>query len=278
MLVTFLGFLLIALVLMLVGAPFALVLWFPEQADQIVQISGISIPWLFALLLILFFRDVIQALVNSIAGAIERMKKVGLGNAVAHFNLQNPGRHPLSAEDIRKWGGGDAEISRIASHYYNEYLHATIFGSQFELLEDLVKDGPKDSEEIVRHYNNFLSRAEGQNYEYNKWLDFLKLNAALLFNPATTKFEITSWGRRFVEEMKRFNIGASALSLPLATARRTFRGIVREVSRPLVHQRPPSFEYVGTKVCPLDAPDRMRERRLGDFARRAAFRTPIPKT
>lgn len=209
MLVTFLGFLLIALILMLVGVPFALVLWFPEQADQIVQISGVSIPWLLALLLILIFRDVIQALVNSIAGAIGRMKKVGLGSAVADFDLQNPGGHALSAEDIGKLGGGDAEIARIASHYYNQYLHATIFGSQFELLEDLAKDGPKDPEEIVRYYNNFLSRTDGQKYEYNKWLDFLKLNAALLFNPATTKFEITSWGRRFVEKMKRFTVGAS---------------------------------------------------------------------
>lgn len=214
-----LGFLVVVFVLALVGSPLVLVLYFPQQADAIAQISQTLIPWLLIAMLIMAFHEGIKALAQSLVEAIGRMKRAGIGSTVIELGTQQSGGSTFTREEIeyaaeafQKLAAEKEVETRWAWHYYFAFLDTTFYGSQFELLESLLDDGPKDPAKLVDYYNIFLSRFKKSTYEYAAWLNFLVSNSTIVLNSTTSLYEITSQGKAYVEDIKGRNYTAASFA------------------------------------------------------------------
>lgn len=100
------------------------------------------------------------------------------------------------------------DATNLASHFFLKYVGATIYGSQFRFLEDLVKN-PLDPNQAIAFYNQFLSvQPKDSQYSFGLWAKYLTDNFLILFDQGTGKYEITQAGKNFITQARNANLGA----------------------------------------------------------------------
>ena len=100
----------------------------------------------------------------------------------------------------------------IGTRYFLRYIYATIYGSQYRLLQALESGHPINLEIIkADYYSIFVSQLPNtkQPPTFNEWMRYLIENMLIIVTPDGQSYEITRNGVRFLEEIK--STGASEI-------------------------------------------------------------------
>jgi hypothetical protein len=216
MLKTVLEFLVYALLISLLGAPFALIVIFPSQADEFTQVSETLIPWLVVLIISVIYVDGIRGFISKLATTLSRVTKLSAGGAAVELHSQDVSTNltPEQADAIKasiqsiyseKQGATD-----LASHFFLKYVGATVFGSQVRFLENLDR-APLNPNQAISFYNEFLSTlSPDAEYSFELWVKYLTENFLIQFNSVSGDYEITQAGRNFVTQARGAGLDAGS--------------------------------------------------------------------
>lgn len=206
-----LGFITLAAIFALLAAPYALVIIYPSQSQYFVEISETAIPWIVFLFLMLAFNESIMGLFSSIGSAIERIRRFSTPGASADFAEQ--GSVELSSEMVQQITNEFQQESNFAWVYFIRYVHATIYGSQFTLLEELQTSGPQGLEVISKHYKSFLNKVPKDTvYPLQLWLEYLTTNSLVEIEPETNQYNVTRHGTVYLTTVKQLGVTQEYLS------------------------------------------------------------------
>jgi len=199
----------------LLGAPLALIVFYPEQAKYFTEFAATMIPWGVVLLLFAIFSDGIKKLLFKIVEAIGRLKSISAGVAAVELNAQGLKSSELSPEQIQalrthmqELSTQNQDVTNLASHFFLKYVGATIYGSQFRLLEAL-ETNPLTPNQAVSFYNQFVASApKDTDYPFSHWAAYLTDNFLLQFDANSGQYQITQAGQNFLNQAKAANLNA----------------------------------------------------------------------
>jgi len=208
-LLNFLGFLVVLAVVLILASPLALVIKFPASAKHISTVASIMIPWLCIVLLVFVFNNGIKNLFTSIAGAIDRIKRVS-GSGAEFEDRQQDEAPPLTQEQVDELSQYVQSLesekttqTNWAWHFFLRFVRATVYGTQVKLLQDLELSGAMPPDELVQYYNMFLSRQPtSTGYKFKQYLEYLTSNLLVAYDAAQAAYHITDEGKHFLNAMK----------------------------------------------------------------------------
>lgn len=214
---TILDFVLYSFVLGLMGAPLYLMIQYPELGEYFSEFAQTIIPWGIFLILCAVFSDGVRNLFSNLGATLGRVSKLSAGGAAVELNSQGTSNSNLTPEqiDILKNHFQDLTqqkegLSSLATLFFLKYVGATIYGSQFELLEALEKE-PLTPNSAVEYYNRFLTRVPPEtNYPFETWAKYLTENFLVQFDQNTGKYVITQAGINFLQKAKEVNMNAGS--------------------------------------------------------------------
>jgi len=203
-----LGFVALILMAAILAAPYALVILFPAQDAALATISATAIPWIVVLLVLMIFNEGIKQVFESIGRAIDRMRRVSAAGATAELGEQ--GTISITPELAQQISERFQQETNFGWQYYIQFIHATIYRSQYRLLTSLVDDGPKAADEVAEYYADFASKKpKDAEYPITSWLAYLVNNRLVQFNQETSRYEITQHGAAFVTVLRNLGLDGS---------------------------------------------------------------------
>lgn len=203
-LLNILGFLVLLAALALLAAPYALVIYFPEQAEYLTGVSHTLVPWIAVLLLFLLFNEGVKTLIASIAAAIGRLKRFSAVGTVAELDTIQGGIQ-LSLEQLQQISNTITTESQFAWLYFIRYVNSTIYRSQYDFLLVMNQSATKTHEEAHKFYLEFLAR-KPDDYEYavESWLKYLTTSQLIQLDPASDTIQLTHHGRVFIAAVQQY--------------------------------------------------------------------------
>ena len=213
---TILRFSVIVLIVLLLTAPYSLVICFPAVAQYITEISKTAIPWVIILLLLLIFNQGVKTLIDNLAGMISRIRRISAVGTVADLEDQR-GHVSLTPEQVNYLRAQVDLLNKqskdnvnLALTYFLKFIGSTIYGTQYKLLNDIMHNTPKTIGEALKYYNSFVAKfPEGTKYEFNDWVNYLESNFLLQLDSTSQKYGITIAGKIFIEETKKAGVEES---------------------------------------------------------------------
>ena len=207
-----LSFLALGLVLSLLGAPLFLVIAFPASAAHFTAIAKTLIPWLSVVLLLLVFHEGVREVFRALAGALNRLKKLGGGGVTSEFEGQQFDVAPLTSDQLTKLAEyvqslTDAKEGETlwAWHFFIKYVVATIYGSQVQLLLSLHNEGTQKPGKLRRYYEFFLEREpDSSQYKFESYVQYLISNLLIRLDVESHQYEITAQGEKFLEVLDEY--------------------------------------------------------------------------
>ena len=211
----FLAVLFMALLIVLLITPHALVILFPEDAEWLSAVTSATFPWTILLMLFLIFYDgIISFLGNlkevSAAGITAKVGQTGATLSDAdvtrlsqHLDVTRLSQH---LDELTK---GQEASQQLARTYFLRFIAVSIYRSQYEFLADLVNNGPGGRVIALEAYTNFTSRKPKRlKATFDEWMAFLTANS-LVFVTEANNYKVTSEGKLFVEVVRAAGLDAS---------------------------------------------------------------------
>src|SRR5262245_54724804 len=127
------GWIEVALVLLLLAGPFWIVVQYPAVAAQTATMHATLVPWVIIVIIVLIFRTRVESLVVGIATAVSRLRSIGSSNTRAEFQQDDT---DLVAEAKK--------AQDAAWFWYERYVATTIYGSQVSALMALNDKGARN--------------------------------------------------------------------------------------------------------------------------------------
>lgn len=202
----FLAVLFMALLIVLLIIPHALVILFPEDAEWLSAVTSATFPWTILLMLFLIFYDSI----SSFLGNLKEVSAAGITAKVGQTGTTlSDADVTLLRQHLGELTEGNEASQQLARTYFLRFIAVSIYRSQYELLADLVDNGPRGQVIAVGAYTNFASRKpKNLKATFDEWMAFLTNNSLVFVNEANN-YQITSAGELFVAEVRAADIDAS---------------------------------------------------------------------
>ena len=202
----FLAVLCMALLIVLLITPHALVILFPEDAEWLSAVTSATFPWTILLMLFLIFYGGI----TSFLGNLKEVSAAGITAKVGQTEAT------LSDADVTRLSqhldeltAGHEASQQLARTYFLRFIAVSIYRSQYEFLADLVVNGPGGQVLAGGAYTNFTSRKPKRlKATFDEWMAFLTNNLLVFVNEAHN-YQVTSAGELFVAEVRAAGIDAS---------------------------------------------------------------------
>ena len=202
----FLAVLFMALLIVLLITPHALVILFPEDAEWLSAVTSATFPWTILLMLFLIFYDGI----TSFLGNLKEVSAAGITAKVGQTRATlSDADVPLLHQHLDELTKGNEASQQLARFYFLRFIYALIYRSQYEFLAGLVNNGPGGRVIALEAYTNFISRKPKRlKGTFDEWMLFLTDNLLVSINEANN-YQVTSAGELFVAEVRATGIGAS---------------------------------------------------------------------
>lgn len=205
----FLAVLFLALLVLLLITPHALVILFPHNAEWLAAVTSATFPWTILLMLFLIFYDSI----SSFLGNLKEVSAAGITARVGQTkSTLTDADVTLLQQHLKGLTEGNEASQKLARTYFLRFIAVSIYRSQYEFLADLTDHGPRGKVIAVGAYANFTSRKpKSLEATFDEWMAFLTNNSLVTVNE-DNKYEITIAGDLFVTEVRAAGIDASTFN------------------------------------------------------------------
>jgi len=197
-----LQFVLYYLILFLI--PVFLIISWGDVSSDLVKFFETLLFWLVLLSILYLFKDGITGFIVSVS---RRLGKAKLPGGVEFTFHPQEDVTPIEEktkldQDLEQTKKELNDESSWAWYYFLLYIASRIYGTQFRLLEKLIKFGPQPIGEIKLFYEVFCSKGpKNATYPFASYLSFLMTNFLIQLNKDSL-YEITHHGRVLIEKLK----------------------------------------------------------------------------
>ncbi|MDP2653102.1 MAG: hypothetical protein Q8Q08_03620 [Candidatus Omnitrophota bacterium] len=206
-LVNLLGFFVLLILIVVLAAPYLLVIYFPDSGADVAEVSKVIIPWMVIMFLILIFNTELKWVITNFGDFIKRTKKVGIGSSTIDTQQDTEGLHLTKeqAEQMRiEFGKIQQEKDTILqglTFYFHKFLYLTVYRSQVEMLQFLANSAaPIHKDQLKVFYEAGIARNQSlKQYPYERYLAYLKDNFLITIHQGNGNVEITPAGRGFLQ-------------------------------------------------------------------------------